>query len=233
MNFTDCKNIIKNRESKKMGNNTYLHLIPGGYALRLHQTDIIEYYPGYCILKTGGWFTNTTKDRLNKYSPVFIHTKNSIWYIGDYNDNTILYYDRIKIDYSGNIKSKIQKPAKVEKKTKAIKAKIKKYAAGCVDLVKSGDCIPSGGDCWYCCLRTEDNKTLGDASENNDHLLQHIKDGYYVPSLVVNAIKEAGYRFPEIIIGYNPETKKTGDHFLPDSINRSVIKYMQKRLLHI
>jgi hypothetical protein len=47
---------------------------------------------------------------------------------------------------------------------------------------------PSGGDCWYCCMRTEDGKTMGDISKS-DHLKKHMLEKYYVPSLLMNAIQ--------------------------------------------
>jgi hypothetical protein len=232
MNYQEATEKIKNRESKKLANNTYLHKIAGGLALKLHQTDIIEFYPEYVVLNTGGWFTHTTKERLNAYSPVFIHQKNSNWYIGGYEDSTSLYYDGIKIDYTGRILSGIKAPEKTEKANRSVKRQIVKFADACIKKVKSGNCIPSSGDCWFCALRTDDGETLGDKERSADHLRGHIKENYTVPSLIWNAIKEAGYQYPEVILGYDPETKKTGSGwFVEDSIKRAVVKYLQRRLL--
>jgi len=48
---------------------------------------------------------------------------------------------------------------------------------------------PGPGDCWYCGLYTvEDNKPLGEAINSPSHLREHVRQRYYVPSLLWNAI---------------------------------------------
>lgn len=49
-------------------NNTTVRLLPHGFAVRLHQTDILTYDdqgPPTVVLNSGGWQTLTTKSRLN------------------------------------------------------------------------------------------------------------------------------------------------------------------------
>lgn len=59
------------QQSRKMGNNTYLHRDGGdSISLRLHSTDVVTWYRnGDIKLNTGGWNTVTTRDRINEYSP--------------------------------------------------------------------------------------------------------------------------------------------------------------------
>jgi hypothetical protein len=48
---------------------------------------------------------------------------------------------------------------------------------------------PGPGDCWYCAMHTvEDNKPLGEAINSPSHLREHVRERYYVPSLLWNAI---------------------------------------------
>jgi hypothetical protein len=89
---------IKEGKSKitKIDNNTYKYDIDNGYKIRLHDTDIITYQNGYYTLNSGGWYSRTTKERLNKYTPFWIYQKNYEWYI-DYDNKTLTFNDNIKI----------------------------------------------------------------------------------------------------------------------------------------
>ena len=79
------------------------------------------------------------------------------------------------------------------KKNNRAKRRARQYANSFVDALIAGDVpVPSGGDCWYCCMKTEDGKALGDALKDGEHILAHVEEKYYVPSLLVNAIE----RFP-------------------------------------
>lgn len=75
MTFTQAREKLGNRDSKKVANNTYLmaRRTPEGeyyIALRLHETDIIEFYENdEMAVFTGGWQTVTTKARINEYLP--------------------------------------------------------------------------------------------------------------------------------------------------------------------
>lgn len=59
--------MLKKRDSLIVANNTRLLRHPDGtITLRYHRTDIVTYLPdGNLQLRTGGWQTSTTKDRLN------------------------------------------------------------------------------------------------------------------------------------------------------------------------
>lgn len=61
-----------NRSERKVANNTYARILDdGSVAFRLHDTDIVVIHPDdTATLRTGGWYTYTTRDRLNQYAPV-------------------------------------------------------------------------------------------------------------------------------------------------------------------
>jgi hypothetical protein len=69
--YDEAINELGNKISKKVSNNTYLELRNSDgvcVAVRLHQTDVVTFYPnGTKQLATGGWFSVTTRDRLNQY----------------------------------------------------------------------------------------------------------------------------------------------------------------------
>jgi hypothetical protein len=57
-------------ERRKVANNTYAERRWPDIAIRLHDTDVVTLHPdGSITLNTGGWYTVTTKDRLNSYLP--------------------------------------------------------------------------------------------------------------------------------------------------------------------
>jgi hypothetical protein len=53
---------------RKVGNNTWLMRDAGRIIVRLHNTDILTYYPdGRVVLNASTWTTQTTKDRMNAF----------------------------------------------------------------------------------------------------------------------------------------------------------------------
>jgi len=88
MNYAEAVSMVHgktNRKERKIGNNTYAEI---GYddsvSIRLHGTAVVRFYPnGLVKLNSGGWRTSTTKDRINKYSPVKVYQKKYEWYLQD------------------------------------------------------------------------------------------------------------------------------------------------------
>lgn len=84
MTFFEAQKIIKNRQTKKIKNNTYLVKIDEDtIGVRLHDTIIIKIHRnGAYTLNSNGWRTITTKQRINEYCPVHVHQKRFRWYVG-------------------------------------------------------------------------------------------------------------------------------------------------------
>jgi len=73
-----------NRRTRKVANNTYeVYKTPKCQeleAIRLHDTNIITYLDnGKIRLNNGGWETNTTKERINRYLPEGYTLKQKNW----------------------------------------------------------------------------------------------------------------------------------------------------------
>jgi hypothetical protein len=88
MNYIDAVKMVKGKTSaskRKIGNNTYATIQPdGSVTIRLHSTDVVTIYPDDAVeVNSGGWRSSTTKDRINKYSPVKVYQKNHQWYFDD------------------------------------------------------------------------------------------------------------------------------------------------------
>jgi hypothetical protein len=86
-----------NRKSRKVGNNTYAEIMSdGSVGITLHSTMIVRIHPdNSATLNTGGWHTSTTKDRMNKYSPVRVYQKKGEWYLN--NDENTPYEDGMNV----------------------------------------------------------------------------------------------------------------------------------------
>lgn len=168
--------------TKKLENNTYLHRVGSGIAVKLHATDVVVVTPDNdYILNTGGWQTVTTKARINDYSPARISQRKGLWYLTDgsiYQDGTILAAD-------GTIKSGSKPAADVQALKAKVDKMVSKYIKGFVaDAVKNGLQRPSSGDCLYC--------QAMDRADDVGHIFSHLEESYFVPSLLFNAIKERG-----------------------------------------
>lgn len=84
MNFYSALEKLKNRESKKIANNTYLLRIDDGtIGVKLHKTIIIKFLAsGVTILNSGGWKTITTKSRMNDLIEGYrIYQKKHEWFV--------------------------------------------------------------------------------------------------------------------------------------------------------
>lgn len=208
-------------KAEKVDNNTYrIAYEDGTVAYRLHDTDVVTILQnGNVVLDSGGWQTNTTKDRINKYSEARLSQKNNIWYVRDGE----VFYDGITLSPFGTvISAKLITPKQKEAEVKFLKEKIGKY----VKLITKKNIqslTPNGGDCWFCYLQTQDGQTMGDASGNEDHIISHVENGYMHGSMIVNAMKDAGYKMEGIQWMYSNKHVETAQ--------RAVRKYLIKKLI--
>jgi hypothetical protein len=168
--------------------------------------------------------------------------------------NRIPFYDGITVNESGyapKLRADGPSPAKLrkhEREVKRVKKAIDTYVKGFIAELQTGNMpMPSGGDCWYCCMfnavpSNDDGQRLmhrGTTVEpvdqsGSDHLWSHIEDKYYVPSLAVNALRERGYRDVGIYfwLDMNQDTNTMGrPNGRYDNVARDIKKYMSKRLI--
>ena len=92
MTFEEAKEEYESRigyqsgkyEGVRLENNTRLVKRGSSYGVKLHNTCVVVLHPdGSSEIRTGGWNTSTTKNRINKYSPhASIVQVDYGWYIG-------------------------------------------------------------------------------------------------------------------------------------------------------
>ena len=89
MTHTEAVQMVRGKTKwatrRKVGNNTYAEILSdGSVGIMLHGTYVVKIHQdGTYTLNTGGWYTPTTKDRINKYSPVRVFQRKGDWYLND------------------------------------------------------------------------------------------------------------------------------------------------------
>lgn len=190
-----------------------------GETLYLHDNAIAQWREDGLYITNAGWPTVTTKERLNGLKGVSISQAKSRWYLNGEQWNGAW----VKVDgFKSNVPQ--SEDEKIQRMKKAIATYSKRYTKPYP--------MPSGGDCWFCAFTdTKDNKkSMGDLSQNHEHLLEHLgiahddSEVYVHGSMIVNAMREAGYRDEQIgfhLHGMGSE----------DTIPRAIRKYLTKRLI--
>jgi hypothetical protein len=219
---------------KRIDGNTFRYQKKNGdWAIRLWDTEIITEQPdNRTILTTGGFNTVLTRDRLNKFLKRFkgqsggfngVRTCKRILYYVAPDGSESIFYDGMVIEANGYP----IKPLKViSKATIRMQKQLKAYIDGLDKWLdkyytdKKWDINKADadrqGDCWSCLFVDG----TGKPAMGTGHLQGHLKEKYYMWSLIVNALKEKGYVDPLFIISIGSR----------DSIKRAVRTYFQKAL---
>jgi hypothetical protein len=206
-------NSAEAKSAKIIARNTFKRVDEAGNTIiRLHKTDIIIKAPdGTITLNSGGWHTPTTKARMQPYARV--RQDRGLWYIGKQP-----FFDGIKIDAAGNVLNAPKRD--IEAAALKDKARIKKF---CAKVTKDNLPTPDAGDCWLCSMRDKNGRTMGamrGAASDAEHIKSHVTEGYLHGSLLVNAMRAAGYHDEGIRVHYS---MKTADVF-----RRALRRYLQK-----
>lgn len=207
-----CSNLFAKARDKEKGkklqySNTLLKKDGDKFLIRLYDTEIISITPQNVLtLDSGGYKTNTTKYRINELTNADISQAKKVWYVKGGTE----FFDGIQIDLKGNVLNPIPEIIKesLANKRKLLDKLITKYCDGFQKIVKAGELqVPGNGDCWYCVMVTNKGICLGDATENDKHIIEHLREQYFVPALLYNAIKIKGY-YDAACIYYMIQTTK-------------------------
>ena len=223
------------RNRKKIDHNTYAERqLDGTIVITLHKTNIVTMdVKGNIILTSGGWKTSTTKNRLNNIIGSFahIHQEKGQWYIGQRGSGQVVpFEDEMELTIRRLVPSKRSNNA--GKKQDILRKRVKQYVKEFITALREGKIDPpSEADCWYCYFQ-KDGKSLGDATNNHEHILNHVKEKYFVPSLLVNALNDcnAGSAYGYIVqSAWNKQPQQVSD-FVWQSISRMVFRYVARRI---
>jgi hypothetical protein len=217
-NKFDKNGIIK--DIKRIAHNTFDYLHNGIRKIRYTDTDIIIFNKNYIILNTGGFYTNTTKNRINEFlNHGYIYQNKGIWYYRQHTEE-IRFFNGIKIDINtGKVlnKNKTPKTKKLDNYNKRINKLINAYC----NKINKIESLPNNisGDCLYC----QSNEL---SQYNNDHLLSHLKEKYIMKSLILRALEHKKYNCPNFIykIGSNNKNDR-------NQIINALKKYFRNNLI--
>lgn len=237
-NYQYYSEMLKNRISKKLENNTYLTRDNDLINVRLHSTNILTFNPDNSVkFNSDGWHTRTTLDRLNKYQDLIrIWSFKFVWSF-NWNNKPMVFNDNMVIKGKKLIGAK-----KNDKKINKLLNKINLFADNYTNNLYLGKIEkPGSGDCWYCCMQTNEGQSLGEATKSKDHLLSHLKEKYYVPSLLLNTMKFAKldnwqpYLYLLHCLWYKNDINEANSNnfslFAKDQIKKSIKKYLRFQLL--
>lgn len=205
MQYDEAANLFatsKNKTAgKKIGRNTYVIQNGLNYCIRLYNTDIITFTPnGSIILRSGGYRTATTKNRINEFAHgLHITQEDGLWYV-HVKDQTVLFTDNMVVPMNAPIDGDNANMAAMTAAKKAVNSMVSKYIKGYIeDMVKNGISEPSDGDCWGCIMRSADDPNDLEPM-GYDHYFSHFKEKYYVPTIFYKAIQERKYGNPGLAL---------------------------------
>lgn len=236
MNYQDAANKLKGKTEKRIGNNTTLKYDLDDYVIRYHNTDIIRIHADNTYtLNTDGFLTYTTKERINNLTPAKIYQKAGIWYLGINAHQSILYFDGMCIDQNGLPLNHLQpenqaRVKQYEKNLKTYNKLVKQYITGfekhCLSLQKMPEI--SNADCFFCLFQTE-KVSLGDAIHDGSHLLLHLRERYYVPSLLWNAFQKFG--IPQVVWNWQAQNLLKQDTTLIHDALKTFFRKRKREIL--
>lgn len=194
--YKELAEYLGNKSERPYGNNTRIRRDETGIIIRLHLTDILTWTPESVTLNNDGWWSATTKARMQESLPPSwrLYQEAGSWSLRNHaNGETYAYINGMTInvgaeedtvDYHG------AEPPMTKEAVKQLTGQINAYAKGYALALAQGEVpAPGNGDCFYCHMVTEDGHSLGEATNNTEHLLSHMTESYYVPSLLSRAHK--------------------------------------------
>jgi len=214
--------MAKNNHGTSLANTLKVELEDGTIIYQLYDTDIITVKPnGNVVYNSGGFRTKLTKDRIFTLSPIkaCIWQENHIWTLSIRTDENIpgksyTFYDGIEIDKNGNLVSE-NKNIDI-KQLNTTKRNISKFTKL---ITKDNLPKPNSGDCLVCRLQNAD----GTSVLNRNCIPLHIEEMYMHGSLIINALREAGYNDMQIGVAYSMK--------LINQIRKAVSRYVTKKVI--
>jgi hypothetical protein len=235
MDYKAAKAKLGNRDSIKISYSCKLEPRPDNkIAVKMHATDIITFHPnGKAVVDIGNWFTVTTKARLNDFLPFGrVYSIKGEWFVY-YKDAHYPFANGMVFHPSGKITG-VAKPKDLEKKKK-LRKKVREYASGFIKALEDNRVGDIVGDCWFCSMRGSDKKTWGEAGENKDHILSHMKEKYYVGTLALRAVElfaNAPVNHWAIAgkLGLMEDTGSFFDGYAKQNIKKAIVRHVSRQL---
>lgn len=218
----------RNPTKRKVANNTVAIRRGDDIAIQQHETDVLTFHADRpkVTYNTGGWYTVTTKVRLNTFGPEGWRVTQSagVWTLQSPGLNgarqVFRFWDGMTLDpVSETIVNESDGPDfdGIDRFNKRTRNLITSYVRGLTDsIITELVDNPTGGDCFYCLA----SDPFGDV----EHLESHLRERYYMTSLVFNAYKSRGYSDPGLVLYMHSRNS-------PKQVRQILGKYLRSRLL--
>lgn len=182
--YKELAEYLGNKSERPYGNNTRIRRDDDAIVIRLHATDILTWTPETVTLNNGGWYSNTTKARMQDSLPPSwrLYQESGSWsLVNRANGETYAYINGMTINLGAEVDTVDYhgaKPPMTKETVKKLTKQINAYAQGYAKALARGEVpAPDESDCLACAFHWE----------GTDHLLSHMEENYYVPGLLNNA----------------------------------------------
>jgi hypothetical protein len=233
--YRDCLAFLaKGRSKTDRPLDRHTRLVKEGEEISvvLHNTAVFTYLsPRRIRLRSGGYKTVTTKDRINKALPPgwTLYQEKGVWLLSAL-DKSIPFEEDLVIPVVPTLRwamARVRGTQEVVAQERKLRQKILKYSKDFAEAIIAGK-IPThwGSDCWKCA--TNDPST--------GHLLSHLEEPFYSLSLLNRAMKDAGetqYIRERVweLINHGPVSSTHGhDSLMRNGVVQAVKKYLYTRL---
>lgn len=219
-------------ERRKMANNTYAERIDEDrIGIRLHDTHVVIYHrDGSVELDTGGWFTVTTKDRINAWAPCRVWSERGEWRV-DYHGTEYVYADHMRLHPDGTVTGVPTERALARQRARrqTTMREIKAF----VDSITPEQIVYAwehpDGDCFYC-RPTTDGGFVDDGHDANSTCVRvHVRQRYFHAHLALRALTAKGYRDPVRVMQLIYGDARGGR--VSETLRMSLARFLRQRLI--
>lgn len=237
--FTDAERAEIAGKVCKVAGNTWEYTTKSGEVVtRLHHTDIVRRLPfpsRSFILSSGGWGTMVTRARINNALPsqYGVQSWPDGWYVVDTTSGQRApFYDGMRVPECF-APGEAPRNATIVADRVQLTKQIRRYAQ--IDLPLPQ---PGAGDCWVCMTHREPpaaHHYMGQArgarvkDQRPDCLRSHLDERYVHGTLIINALRFAGYSEPHIGSLFQAQDNER-NRWYRDCVRRAVRKYMRLKL---
>lgn len=244
LNFEKCQGLLAKAKDpargKPIANNTRIVALDNrAMAVRLHQTNVVVFHgDGSITLDSGGWRTPTTKQRINDAlgQRGYVSTERGLWTL-HMDGEAHPFKDGIHIGPKGKVSGAGKTKDVAEEKQ--LRKRVAAYTKAFIEALFKGEVgAPGPGDCFYCQMReVKTGIPLGEFNKDRSHILSHIEEDYFVPSLLARALevtpcslaeKQTAHALMEDKPEYAFQTDPKG--FVAQGIEKRLRKYVFQQL---
>lgn len=209
-NWTEADALLGARPILGVANNTKLRRADRQIEVVLHDTAVVTYLaPDRIRLATGGWYTRTTADRINAFTPTALrlYSDRGRWMLrhAEWDESagsmsygeSACFAEDIEVGLAANGRWQVVSgglPEPLRKTQDIHNARVTKLMAKYLRTFRQQPGRLNQVDCVLCVVPPRHAITTGDLLGDTQHLMDHLLNLEEVKALRRVALAEAGYR---------------------------------------